>query len=213
MQKPVFPTIDRQCRPPAPGWPRSRAPLNLVWHHVFPFALLCDIWNALVLGAAQSQEADAFLALRRYMAVCGRELGDIDRWADRARRGNLTVAEADMLASRAVWQPWNIVEGPAAHLRSDDFGDDYIDRFTHGITRAEYQRMLTIEGIFNSVSGLPLGPNPPLPSLRRIGEAFQLARPSLAPVLQPIFFRPGMWVQGPDARWKKRRSGEQFIPG
>jgi hypothetical protein len=187
--------------------------LNLIWHHVFPFALLCDLWNALVQNAAASNEADAFQALRRFMTVCGRELGNVDQWADRARRGNLSVAEAAMLASRAAWQPWNIVEGPAGHLRSDDFGDAYIDRFTHGLTRAEYQRMLTIESIYREVEPLPIGPNMPLPALRRIGEAFLLARPILVPAAAPIFFRPDMWVRSPDGRWQKRRSGDQFIPG
>jgi hypothetical protein len=118
-----------------------------------------------------------------------------------------------MLASRAAWQPWNIVEGPAGHLRSDDFGDAYIDRFTHGLTRAEYQRMLTIESIYREVEPLPIGPNMPLPALRRIGEAFLLARPILVPAAAPIFFRPDMWVRSPDGRWQKRRSGDQFIPG
>lgn len=213
MTTPVFPTIDRQNRPPAPMWPRSRAAFNLIWHHVFPFALLCDLWNALVQNAAQCHEAEAFQALRRFLSLCGRDLGNVDSWAERARQGNLSVAEAAMLASRAAWQPWNIVEGPAAHLRDDDLGDAYVDRFTHGVTRAEYHRMLVIEALFREVSATPLGQNMPPAALRRLGEAFVLARPALAPVMAPIYFRPDMWTPTPGGRWRKRRSGEQFIPG
>lgn len=213
MANPVFPLIDRQNRPPAPEWPRSRAALNLSWNHVFPFSLLCEIWNALVRNAAESQEADAFTALRRYLSVCGRDLNNLDAWAERARRGNLSVPEADMLASRAVWQPWNIVEGPAGRFRSDDFGDDYIDRFTHGLTHAEYQRMLVIEALYRQVSAFPFGPNMQTQQLRLVGEAFLHARATLVVVDNPIFYRPDMWVQMPGGLYQKRRRGEQFIRG
>lgn len=126
------------------------------------------------------------------------------------RAGTLDRPDCDGLATIAVWPHWNIVEGP--ELRSDDPGDHYIDRYTHGLTLREFARMPPMETLFAEFYSFGLaGANPSAAALRAVRDAMALVRPALAGE-GPIFFRDEMWEQD-GGRWKKRRSGQRFIPG
>jgi hypothetical protein len=129
---------------------------------------------------------------------------------DGIRTGALDRPQCDGLATLAVWPPWNIVEGPATRLRADDPGDDFIDRYTHGLTMPEHTRMRALEALGRQFDTFrAAGDNPNEFALRAFGVALRNARPPLA-CENPIGFRPVMWDQA-HGRWSKRRSGEQVI--
>ena len=57
-----------------------------------------------------------------------------------------------MLEETAVWAAWNVVDGPKN--RSDDPHDTYLDRFTFGVTKEEFDRMDVIEGLYGAFEHL-----------------------------------------------------------
>lgn len=208
----VLPVI-RKHRPPAPdGWIRTPAAgLTLDFHHVLPYATLRSLWNTLVTGWNASRHPEARNALYQYLRLCGMNKPAADRWVTAIRAGKLSIAESDMLAIHAVWPPWNIVEGPKNRA---DNPDDRLDRFTHGLTRKEFQRMRCIEGLYAEFSNFnDATATPSFASLRAVAGLARLARPVLAGAATCVPFRPGMWEQRQDGKWRKRRSGEQFIAG
>jgi hypothetical protein len=132
----MLPMIVAGARPNSPIiWERSQSNINLAWHHVLPFCELGGFWNNLVMQCYDTHLPEARTALRHYLLLCNRKLFDVDTWIDRIRKQDLEVAECGWLATTAVWPAWNIVEGPATRLRTDDPGDRFIDRYTHGLTR------------------------------------------------------------------------------
>jgi hypothetical protein len=205
-----LPLIADNLRPNSPqDWRRAGVPIQLAWHHVIPYFTLRAAWNSLVTQFFQTRLAEAQTALHQYMALCGWNAAEIQRFLPLIRRNQMSVPDADLLATAAVWPAWNIVEGPAN--RTDDPADHYIDRFTHGLTRLEYARMLEAES-FNDVLGtFNANPMKNGPVLGALANRINHARQRLA-CDAPIPFRPDMWVQD-GATWRKRRNGEQFIPG
>ncbi len=210
----MFPTITGNERPNTPiEWQHARVPLNLAWHHVIPYPLLRDVWNVLVETGRISQLAEARLALRQYLMLCGQNWQVADGWIDQLRAQAMERWQCDALATAAVWHAWNIVEGPDGRLRTDDPGDHYMDRYTHGITLREFERMNAMEFLFGAlVMFRNSGVNPPPAALSALREAIMLVRQVLA-CEQPILYRPDMWERDGGQRWKKRRSGERFIAG
>lgn len=207
----MFPTIEGNNRPNAPQWPRTRVPgLELIWHHIVPYNKLRDVWNRLVRSTCAARSAPASVALRQYLELCQPRAPQIEQWADNIRTGALDRPQCDGLGTLAVWPPWNIVEGPATRLRTDDPGDNFIDRYTHGLTAIEHARMRTLEALDRQFDGfLAAGNNPNEFALRTLGDAVRNARQPLA-CENPIFFRAAMWDQT-RGRWSKVRSGEQVI--
>lgn len=230
-------TIHPSQRPPAPHqWDRSEERIRLALHHILPYSLLRNLWNQLVNHTVDTQLPEAATALRQLLRLCDRDLADVDEWIRRIRHANVTdeeeaaraghrrgertrlqVHEVNMLATVATWPPWNIVEGPANEIRADDPGDEGLDLFTHGITRAEFSRMQVIERLYHDLLALPLGNLAP-EHLSLLAEILRVARREIwlteSPTLtHPIPFRREMWEQREDTLWQKRTTGEQFIPG
>lgn len=200
-------------RPNAPiTWPFSRsAAFNMARHHILPYNTLRDTWNHLVRAFTSSQLAEARTAIRQYLGTCNHTLGNVDTLLDRMRANQLTVSECNILAETAVWSAWNIVDGPSR--RSDDPGDSYMDRFTFGITPAEFRRMRAIEELYLALRAFVGAPEPTAGSLRALTGHLSVARMSFAFVDRPIPFRADMWEHDGHGLWRKRRSGEQFLPG
>jgi hypothetical protein len=201
-----LPLIAANVRPNDPGWVRSAPGFNVVWHHVIPYALLRDVWNALVNQAAAKELGEARVALRQYLRLCGQPLPDIDQLID--RMPDMEIPECNAQATQAVWPAWNIVEGPATNLRSDDPGERGMDRYFQGITPLEFARMRALDPlyldfqIFNQATQ-----NLDANTLRGISAAIRVARMSLQADL-PIPYRPAMWVRQSDGRFRKARHGE-----
>ncbi|HUI58543.1 MAG TPA: hypothetical protein VLY04_26405 [Bryobacteraceae bacterium] len=142
---------DKSQRLQAP-WPKSEAKINLNWHHVIPYAMMCDCWQAL----AKSQElGKCHVALQSYLRIVKVENPRSILRAMAA--GSLTFEEQEQLERSLAWPGWNIVEGPAR--RTDDPKDNRsLDAFTSGLTVSEANRQRKIKdlflalGIFNEAS-------------------------------------------------------------
>lgn len=207
----MLPTISANNRPNAPDtWVRTRASVSLVWHHILPFYQLRDVWNALVTQCHESQLDEARTALRQYLLMCDKNLRDLDVWINRIRANNLSLPDCNHFAGKAVWPAWNVVEGPDSRFRTDDPGDRFIDRYTHGLTLEEHGRMKSIESLYHQLLALDLSRDLTAPELRSLAANFNIARRTLVSD-RPTPFRESMWVRGAAGMWTKRRSGEQFI--
>lgn len=222
--EPGFTAFVTERPDPPSSWIRARK--GSAWHHVFPYARLRDIWNALIRTSMNTRTADAYNALRRYIQFCGRELRDVDGVMARIRSGSLSFTEYEALSVRAVWHRWNIVEGYIGRdrppqddvvgigFRLDNPRDEELDKFAYGLTRGEFRRMCSIRNLFYDQEGLqiPAMGNLPLETLGRLRELFELYSPHL--VDQDLVpFRDGMWESVAPRCYIKRNRGEQFIPG
>lgn len=206
----MLPTIGT-VRPNAPiTWPFSTAAnFNMARHHILPYNTLRDLWNQLVQTFADTHWPESRLAIRQFLMLCNNRLPDVDPMLEALRRGQLTVVQCNVLAETAVWAAWNIVDGPKN--RSDDPGDSGLDRFTFGVTQEEFARMGTIEEVFRAIEQFQRVIRPQAVNLRVLADALNVARFGLSFVENPIPFRADMWERDPDGRWRKRRSGEQFL--
>jgi hypothetical protein len=217
----VNPRITVRNLPNPLNW--KKAGTNTSWHHIIPFMVLRDVWNRLVDQHIATQIPEARVAIRQYLLLVDRNLPNADSMIDRMRAENtdqkraghhrlmpLTVAEANSLATAAVWPAWNAVEGP--QLRSDDPADHYFDRFTSGLTAEEASRMLVIERLFHQLSAFSnSGPVPGPSNLNALTQAASSARPVLNCDM-PIAYRSEMWTADGNGRWRKRRDGESYTP-
>jgi hypothetical protein len=198
-------------RPNAPiTWSFSTAEnFNMARHHILPYNTLRNLWNNLVRCFYDTQFAEARVAIRQFLMVCNSRLPHVDSLLDKLRRDQLSVVECNVLEETAVWAAWNVVDGPKN--RSDDPHDTYLDRFTFGVTKEEFDRMDVIEGLYGAFEHFNRLVQPTAGDLRILAETLKLARLTLALVECPIPFRPDMWEREADGRWRKRRSGEQFL--
>jgi hypothetical protein len=192
------------------------------WHHIIPFSVLRDVWNRLVDQQIATQVPEASIALRQYLTLADRSLPNLDGLIERIRAENtdqrrashsqlrpLDVAEANQLATAAVWPAWNAVEGP--QRRSDDPSDHYFDRFTSGLASEEIARMRAIQVLFGQLQAFVNSGTTPGPvSLRFLAQAASAARPTVY-TDNPIRYRPEMWVDDGFGLWRKRRDGERSI--
>ena len=195
-------------RPNAP-WPGNRADtFNMKRHHIVPYNMLRDTWNCLVRAFTETQLPEARTAIRQFLGVCNHRLPNVDTLLDRMRANQLTVPECNLLMETAVWSAWNIVEGPGT--RSDDPGDDGLDRFTFGITMEEFRRMRVIDDLFESLQRFLAAPPANAVALRTLINDLIVPRATFTFVDVPIPFRPEMW-ELEYGFWHKRRSGEQFL--
>jgi len=200
-------------RPNAPNtWTFSRAAtFNMARHHILPYNVLRDAWNNLVTAVVETQDQEARVAIWQFVMLCDPRYPAIEPMLERLRADQLDVVECNALGTIAVWSPWNIVDGPSN--RSDDPGDAYLDRFTFGVTRAEFQRMGALERLYDALMFFNNVVPPPAANLAMVTEAIRIARLEFGFVEVPIPFRTEMWEQQPGGLWAKRRSGDQFIPG
>jgi len=189
------------------------------WHHIIPASVLAGVWNYLVDRHVATQLREARVALRQYILLAKRNLTDVERVLDRIRAGSmprprtgygslapLDVVEVHAITTAVVWPPWNIVEGPSS--RSDDPKDEYLDRFTYGLSADETTRMRAIallDGEFENF--LHAGPMPGSAALRALSTAIARYRTFLT-CDGPIRYRPEMWVRDAGGKWRKRRGGD-----
>lgn len=208
----MLPTITAQWRPAPPKtWAHQNAPVSLAWHHIIPFHELRDTWNVLVGHCHNTQSREAPVALRRFLLLCDRGIGSVDSWVAKIRTGDLNVPESNMLIEKVVWPPWNIVEGPNPRARSDDPGDNAMDRFTHGLTSDELARMNEIERVHRDLASFGRESMRTSPgALIKLSNAINTARPTFN-CSNPIPFHKDMWEEDSNGLWKKRRSGERVI--
>ncbi|MFN7920038.1 MAG: hypothetical protein U0Q16_08075 [Bryobacteraceae bacterium] len=172
------------------------------------------MWNLLLDRCLATDWPEARTAIRHHLLLCDRRLPNVDTVIeqirisnqDRKRAGHrpgalLDVPGALALQTAAVWQGWNIVEGPSN--RSDDPGDRYIDRFTQGLKPLELARMRTVESLYGTFQVL-LQSTPTAPALAAFIQSVTTIRASLQ-WEEPIRFRAEMWVRETDGRWRKAR--------
>ncbi len=196
----LLPTLDNE-RPPH-RWPTTA---GRSYHHIIPYRLLKEVWNSVLGKTVDTQLPEARQAARQYLILCARWMPDADSRIEQIRRGTLTVPQCIDLQMTAAWPAWNVVEGPGN--RSDDpqsTGFD-LDRFTHGMTLIEFGRMKHIDLLYAQFLDYAA-----VGSLSGLVSALKTARESLS-ADGPIPFRESMWVKDIDGRWRKRRSGDQFI--
>ena len=80
--------------------------LELALHHVVPWNVLRDFWNALARVAAYDQ-------LRDFAALFGRAKEQTKYWPTDMRTGRFDDRHgADDFAQALCWWPWNLVRGP-----------------------------------------------------------------------------------------------------
>ena len=203
-------------RPRAP-WPKSKAVINLDWHHIIPHAMMRDCWNAL---AKSQQLGKCQVALESYLRILKVEN---PRAIVRAMAGgSLSLDEQDLLDSKLCWPGWNIVEGPAR--RSDDLKNKRtLDAYSSGITLSEWNRQQKLRDLFIALTNF----NEASAGGRLSEEVAQnvanvmntLERTLLAGDV--IYYRPAMWVESKPPRdaslenqqlkWWKKKPGESFV--
>ena len=186
--------------------------MNLVWHHILPYNEWRDLWNTLVTHCHGTQLAEARTALRHYLLLCDWKMREVDTWIDRIRAERLDVVDCNFLTTKAAWPAWNIVEGPDPRFRSDDPGDRFIDRYTHGLTQTEFGRMKSVEFLHPRLASVPLMGNLSAAALRSLADTLSMARSGLACDI-PVPFRDSMWDRDASGKWSKRRTGERILPG
>lgn len=202
----MVPTIPANPRPNAPQWPRTTgAGVGLVWHHVIPFNTLRDVWNGLIEYFRGNNFQESRVAVRQYLLLCDRGIGNIEQMLDGTRRGDLSVPDGERLKTAAAWPAWNIVEGPDARFRGDNPRDGELDRFTHGLTALELARVRAVESLYPRLLAFANAANHLSPAdARALGDWAVITRQSVQ-WEQPIGFRNDMWEQA-GGLWRKRRS-------
>jgi hypothetical protein len=203
-------------RIPAP-WPKSEAGINLSWHHVIPYAMMCDCWQALArnqgLGKCQ-------VALQSYLRIVKVENPRAVLKAMAA--GSLAFEGQEHLERKLAWPAWNIVEGPAR--RSDDPKNNHtLDAFTSGITVSESNRQGKVRdlfiafGIFNEATA---GGRVSEDAAQAVANVMNNAERTLV-AGDVIRYRAAMWAESKPPlgasledqklTWWKKKSGVSFI--
>ena len=203
-------------RIPAP-WTKSEAKINLSCHHVIPYAMMCDCWQAL----ARNQElGKCQVALQSYLRIVKVENPRAVLRAMAA--GSLAFDDQERLERRIAWPGWNIVEGPAR--RADDPKDNRsLDEFTSGVTVSEWNRQRKIRdlfiafGIFNAATA---GGRVSEEAAQAVANVMNHAERTLL-AGDVIRYRAVMWaeakpplnasLEGQNLTWWKKKSGVSFI--
>ncbi len=210
---------DRGKRPET--WPNPGKGMG--YHHVIPVDLLKSTWNRLVVLYVDTDLSDARVAMRQFLYLSTKGKDEIDALMDRMRVHNnagsngtariasqyrpapLETPDFDVLRTRVIWPPWNVVEGPEPESRSDNPGKGEFDRFTVGLTEQERDRMKALDHLFTEFElFINAGKTPRAVSLILLATAASAVR-ELLNSDQPILFRPGMWFDEGGGKWRKRR--------
>jgi len=207
---------DKNVRPPAP-WKKSDAKINLTWHHLIPYAMMFDCWEAL---ARNQKLGKCQVALQSYLRLVKAENPRAILRSMEA--GSLSFAAQEDLWRRLAWPAWNIVEGPSK--RTDDPKDNHsLDEFTSGLTISEFNRQRKIKDlflairIFNEASGGgPVSEN----AAQGVANVMNNAERTLV-AGDVIRYRPIMWAESKPplnaslddqkVKWWKKKSGSKFI--
>jgi hypothetical protein len=219
----IYPIGDPRIGSAEIAAPRSwRADLRgYALHHIIPKTILRDAWDRLVTVFLDSQWPEARTAVRQYLLLCGVRAPNLENLIDRIRAVQraqrrashhelplLESYELEPIRTAVIWPPWDLVAGPEGKFRADDpelVNRDRFDRFTTGLTVAEAARMREIDSLFRQIQ-LFLTINPTTPaSLRTFVQEVNRCRQTLGDC-SPIPYRPDMWTQDPDGKWRKARA-------
>jgi len=207
---------DKSERLPTP-WQKSQAGINLSWHHVIPYAMMCDCWQAL----ARSQELrKCQVALQSYLRIL--KLDNPRAVLKAMEAGSLALDGQEQLERGLAWPGWNIVEGPAR--RTDDPKDDHsLDGFTSGLTVSESNRQGKIRDLFIAFrifNEATAGGGVSEDAAQAVANVMNNAERTLV-AGDVIRYRTAMWVEtkppldAPLAdqklTWWKKKSGVSFI--
>lgn len=202
-------------RPPAP-WQSSPADVNLNWHHVIPFAMMRDVWQALVMHPDLGK---CKVALISYMRLIG--ITTPRQYLKMMEEGQLPFDQQEELDRRLAWIPWNIVEGPAYRV-DDPKTNTSLDEFTAGLTITEWKRHQRIRELFIAFKNF----NPAVAARRMTPEEAGSVTEVMNNVERTLVagnlirFRPAMWkeAKAPQSlstamegvRWWRKKSGISF---
>jgi hypothetical protein len=189
-------------------------------HHIIARPVLLAVWNGLAGAFIDTQLPEARTAVRQYLLLCGAPAANLDSLIDRIRAvqktqqraghhhlPTLEAWEIDPIQRAVIWPAWNIVVGPVRADRDDDPEDrnrDKFDRFTAGLTSTESAGMRAVERLFRQMQFFLATAPPTAASLRAFTDAVNFGRQTLRNC-EPIPYRPDMWAQGADGKWRKAR--------
>jgi hypothetical protein len=125
---------DRDTQPS--GWARTRKTPDIHWkyHHVIPWEVLRDTWQALLTYQCWDQ-VEAYLTLLGVPNPPGKR-------EKLRRQQDLDQQEREEIYQRVSWPAWNIVEGPGDR---DDEGGSEVDLFHEGLRPADRIRHVAID--------------------------------------------------------------------
>jgi hypothetical protein len=206
-------------RPAAPlSWVRSEwgtPPVTMTWHHVIPYSVLRDCWNA--LANHQRKNSKAKVSLQIYMRLLGFDHARAKVLIQAMADGVLGSAAQEQIETAVAYPPWDIVEGPAK--RSDDPEDDF-DEYSAGLSATEQNRHEKLQSLFHGLkvfnrASAAVGEIDDQVFVKVANDMFVVER-NLQNAEQVIKFRQSMWQMieppGQDpplpaaATWKKRRA-------
>jgi hypothetical protein len=118
----------------------------MTWHHVIPYSLLRDCWNALANHQRTNDRAN--LALHSVLRILYFEHGSARKILQTMKAGQLPFEMQDTVELALTYAKWNIVEGPAE--RKDD-PRNQLDEFSAGLTPGEQIRHEKLKVLFGSL--------------------------------------------------------------
>jgi hypothetical protein len=210
-------------RPAAPlSWNRTvwgTPPVTMTWHHVIPYSVLRDCWNA--LANHQRTNPKAKISLQIYMRLLGFENAEAKVLIQTMTDGALGAGAQERIETAVAYPPWDIVEGPAK--RSDDPEDDF-DEYSAGLSPTELNRHEKLKALFHALqifnrASAGLGEIDDRVFVKVANDMFLVER-NLENAERVIQFRQPMWQMieppGQDpplpaaATWKKKRAMGAF---
>jgi hypothetical protein len=207
---------DRLAAPQS--WVRTEwgtPPVQMTWHHVIPYSVLRDCWNA--LANHQRTNSKARVSLQIYMRLLGFEHASAKALIKAMADGALGSGAQERIETAVAYPPWDIVEGP--RNRVDDPGDDF-DEYSAGLSATEQSRHEKLHSLFNGLKILNrategVGELDDRMFVKVANDMFVVER-NLQNAKQFIKFRESMWrmIEPPGriplipaaAAWRKKRS-------
>jgi hypothetical protein len=118
------------------GWARTRKIPDIHWkhHHVIPWEVLRDTWQAFLTYQCWDQ-------VKAYLTLLG--VSNPSSKRDKLQRQrDLDQQEREETYQKLSWPGWNIVEGPGDR---DDEGGSEVDLFREGLRPADRTRHVAID--------------------------------------------------------------------
>jgi len=187
----------------------------MTWHHVIPYSVLRDCWNA--LAHHQRKNSKAKVSLQIYMRLLGFENAPAKALTKAMAEGALDSGAQERIETAVAYPPWDIVEGP--RNRTDDPEEDF-DEYSAGLSATELNRHEKLRSLFHGLkvfnrASEGMGEVDDRGFVKVANDMFDVER-NLQKAEQVIKFRQSMWqmIEPPGktpplpaaAAWKKRRS-------
>jgi hypothetical protein len=187
---------------------RSNARVELAFHHVIPHISIFDCYNALASHIELSKKAR--LALEAYLRLFVAR-GEETKLVEALLAGPLPIQVRDKLHFDLTYANWNIVEGPARRLRTDD-PKDGLDLYVFGVkphVRAAQEECRKLYGAIEAFNRASSGPKAVHDDeFVQVQTQANLSKPALLRVKESIRFDPTMW-EVLDERGGPRRLGNE----